>query len=353
MRPAFGVITALPEEFGAMRAMINGGRRLPVTDDRADYVAGTVPSADPDQSHQVVLTLLAETGNDAAASACANLLRSFPSVRYLLMVGIAAGVPRPASPQVHVRLGDIVVGTWGIVEYDSVQDQAEGAVLRRTFPPASPMLERRARMLQADEKLGIRPWEEWIAGKEQELPGFERPPTETNVLYVSDKALDPAEHPDPERSGHRPDWPKVHYGRIGSGDRSLRSAAKRDEIAERYDVIAIEMESKGLGNAAFSLGVEWLAIRGISDYGDARVTPRWRNYAALVASAYTRALRKLPHITTNWSPKPGTSKWTKRTGSSGSDGRPTSSRASPLRSSARSRSSPPIRPRRTWSTSPA
>jgi hypothetical protein len=82
----------------------------------------------------------------------------------------------------------------------------------------------------------------------------------------------------------------VHYGRIGSGDRSLRNASKRDEIAAAHDVLAIEMEGKGVGNAGFSAGVEWFVIRGVSDYGDGHVSRRWRKYASLAAAAYTRAL---------------------------------------------------------------
>jgi nucleoside phosphorylase len=82
----------------------------------------------------------------------------------------------------------------------------------------------------------------------------------------------------------------VHSGLIASGDRSLRSARKRDEFATAYDVIAIEMESKGLGNSGFYEGVEWFTVRGISDYGDRHVTPTWRSYASMAAAAYVRAL---------------------------------------------------------------
>ena len=91
-------------------------------------------------------------------------------------------------------------------------------------------------------------------------------------------------------SGHRPGQPKLHSGLIASGDRSLRSARKRDEIAARYDVLAIEMEGKGIGNTGFYEGVEWFTARGISDYGDRHVTPTWRSYAAMAAAAYVRAL---------------------------------------------------------------
>src|SRR5262245_29921812 len=73
--PAFGILVALPEEFAAMRSFIGDPRRANVDGDRADYILGTMPSADHGRPHQVVLTMLGETGNDAAVSACTNLLR--------------------------------------------------------------------------------------------------------------------------------------------------------------------------------------------------------------------------------------------------------------------------------------
>jgi nucleoside phosphorylase len=288
--PVFGIITALPEEFAAMRALIDGPERVNIPGDRADYVLGTAPSLDPARPHRVVVSLLGATGNSAAAESCANLIRSFESVSCVLMVGIAAGIPAPRRPEQHVRLGDIVVATAGIVDYDHIDDKAGGPVLREPFPQPSPLLVRRARWLQAEEKSGIRPWEQWIQRGESALPGFARPPADTDLVYASDQATRPAQHPDMTLSGHRAGWPKVHYGPIGSADRSLRNARRRDQLTGRHGLRAIEMEGAGIGKASFAGGLEWLVVRGISDYGDRRVTRRWRNYACLVAAAYTRAL---------------------------------------------------------------
>lgn len=288
MSPVFGILTALPEELAAVRSFIDAPQRASVEGDRADYVAGTMPSADSGRPHVVALTLLGETGNDAAASACANLLRSYPSVRYLLMAGIAAGIPDPGRPERHVRLGDIVVAR-GIAEYDSVRDFDDGSVFRRAFPPPSPLLQRRARMLQAGEMTGDRPWEGLLAVQARLFPRFGRPPESADVLHSSDGS-GPVRHPDMALSGHRPGRPKVHHGLIASGDRSLRSARKRDEIAACCNVLAVEMEGKGLGNSGFYEGAEWFTVRGISDYGDRHVTTAWRAYASMAAAAYVRAL---------------------------------------------------------------
>jgi nucleoside phosphorylase len=188
-----------------------------------------------------------------------------------------------------VRLGDIVVAR-GIAEYDSVRENDDGPVSRRTFPPPSPLLQRRARLLQAGEMTGDRPWEDLLAAQARLFPGFARPPQSSDVLHSSDGSDGQVQHPDMALSRHRPGQPKVHSGLIASGDRSLRSARKRDEIAARYGVLAIEMEGKSIGNTSFYEGVEWFTVRGISDYGDHHVTPTWRSYASMAAAAYVRAL---------------------------------------------------------------
>jgi nucleoside phosphorylase len=234
--PVFGILTALPEEFAAMRSFIDNPRRANVEGDRADYVIGTMPSADPRRTHEVTLTMLSETGNDAAASACTNLLRSYRSVHCLLMVGIAVGVPDPARPERHVRLGDIVVARRGIAEYDSVRDNDDGPVSRRAFPPPSPLLERRARLLQAGEMTGDRPWEDLLTEQTRLFSRFGRPPESTDIVYSSDGSGIQVQHPDMALSGHRPGQPKVHRQRPDRQRRpisSQRQETRRDRCPPR------------------------------------------------------------------------------------------------------------------------
>lgn len=288
--PTFGIITALPEEFTAVRAVLDGWQRRLVEDDRGVYVVGSMPSALPDQPHGVVLSLLGDTANNAAAEGCANLVRSFGTVTCVLMVGIAAGVPDVRRPQLHVRLGDVVAASWGVVDYDHVVDTPGGRQRRQPHPRPSPLLCRAAKLLEADERMGERPWERHLAEGLAALPEFARPPAQTDLVYGHDHASEPLAHPDPALSGHRTGLPRVHYGRIGSADCSLRNLARRDALAAEHDIRAIEMEGTGVGKAGFSSGVEWFVVRGISDYGDRRTGKGWRDHAALVAAAYARAL---------------------------------------------------------------
>ena len=298
-RPVIGLVTALPEEFAAIASLVDEAEERHVAGDPTGYVCGTIPSALPGRPHPVVLTLLTETGTNWAATAVANMLRSFESVDQVLMVGIAAGVPAPQDPHRHVRLGDIVVATWGIVDYDHVVDRPCGVTLRQGFPQPSALLAHRVKGLAAGALQGRRPWEDELATLLRRLPDFARPGPATDRLYRRHGAKErQVRHPDPAISGHRPGMPKVHEGRIGSANRSLRNAARRDELAREFDLRAIEMEGSGIGSSAFASGRDWLVIRGISDYGDQRLGRLWRPYASAVAAAYTRALlRRCPPIT--------------------------------------------------------
>jgi nucleoside phosphorylase len=288
--PTIGIVTAIPEEYAAMCALVDRPVERDVPGDPAAYVIASVPSKSEARNHRVALTLLGATATDAAADGCTHLLRSFPTVSLVLMVGIAAGIPNPRQPHRHVRLGDIVVGTRDFIDYGHIRRVAEGDQQRRQFPQPSPRFVRCADLLKAGELGGKRPWEHWIGpGRPANLVRYARPPHKTDVLRDGDGNA--VAHPSRRHSEHPPNgMPKVHYGSIGSADISLRDAATRDELAARYGFLAVEMEGAGIGRSSFQNGKEWFVIRGISDYGDGHSDDAWRRYASLTAAAYVRAL---------------------------------------------------------------
>jgi nucleoside phosphorylase len=287
-QPTVGLITALPEEFTAMRCLVEDPADVYVSADPARYTIGTLPGLDTQPRHLVALTMLGATATNAAADGCANMIRSFSSIRAVIMVGVAAGVPNVNRPEQHVRLGDIVVATDGIVDYDHVSVGPDGTLPRAGFPLPSARFIRCANILKSEELSGRHPWEQWLDTSRPGLAAYARPNERSDVVY--DSAGYQLSHPRRDRSGHRKGLPKVHYGQIGSADRSLRDVATRDQLAAQHRLLAIEMEGAAIGTSSSLSGREWFVVRGISDYGDSHRNETWRKYASLVAAAYVRCL---------------------------------------------------------------
>jgi nucleoside phosphorylase len=254
-----GIVTAKAIEHAAIRHILDAPQDHQSLLDRKWYCIGTVPSVDPDTSHQVVVSQQTRDGTRDAAAAVTGLLLSFPSIRFILMCGIAAG---GRSAEMH--LGDIVSATEGIVDYGHLRVAGEGGVLRRPLGDVS------AALLDADNRLaeaeihGRRPWLTTLAALERDNVAFRRPP--------------PA------------GMPAVHRGAIGSADVLLRDAALRDILTSRHRIIALEMEASGIAVAARHHGREYFVVRGVSDLADQDKDDRWQGYAAAGAAAYLRAL---------------------------------------------------------------
>jgi len=290
-----GIVTALPREFAAVRMMLDEECVSPVSGDPNDYVVGTIPSVDGSGQHLVVVTLLKEIGNNSAAAAAAHLLRSFPSVEDVLMVGIAGGVPAPDFPDEHVRLGDIVVSNKeGVVQYDHLKIGAKIKLRSSSTKPSARMIGV-TNLLETEKLMKKYPWEEFLK-RGAKLEGAVRPPDETDKVYrwVGEKAV-PIKHPDdPAR---RPGQPKVHYARIGAANVLLSDAHLRDQLRTDYGVKAIEMEGSGIADATWTAGQHYLVIRGVCDYCDSNKNDAWQGYAALVAAAYARAVISTVRLT--------------------------------------------------------
>jgi nucleoside phosphorylase len=102
-----GWICALDTELAASQAMLDEEHpdHLQVENDTNTYTLGRIGQ------HNVVLACLPSgtTGISAAATATRDLLRSFPRVRFGLMVGVGGGAPSNPSddPRRDIRLGDV------------------------------------------------------------------------------------------------------------------------------------------------------------------------------------------------------------------------------------------------------
>ena len=104
-----GWIAALDVELAPAIAMLDQPLHEDLPKDLQDintYTLGKIGD------HNIVIAGLpaGSIGTSSAIQSASHLTRTFPNIRFILMVGIGGGVPHPdASPTKDVRLGDIVV----------------------------------------------------------------------------------------------------------------------------------------------------------------------------------------------------------------------------------------------------
>lgn len=275
--------------------------------------------------HNVVLTCLpaGTTGTNAAANAATNMLRSFPNIRFCLMVGIGGGAPNVPGddPREDIRLGDVAVscpsansgerlfnflsnlsvliGTLGgVLQYDFGKTMSEGkffqtGVLNKT----SIVLSNSVSTLRARHRIHESRVPKYI-GRMLELnrkmqKEFSHPGLELDKLFRAGY-----EHPNGELTCHscntealilrksREDTnPVIHYGLIGSANQVMRHGATRDKLRNEKNIICFEMEAAGLMDV-----FPCLVVRGICDYADSHKNKLWQPYAAVTAAAYAKEL---------------------------------------------------------------
>jgi nucleoside phosphorylase len=74
--------------------------------------------------------------------------------------------------------------------------------------------------------------------------------------------------------------PVVHFGLVASGDAIMKSGMHRDDIADRDEIIAFEMEGAGVADT-----LPCIIIKGACDYADSHKAKSWQKYAAATAAS--------------------------------------------------------------------
>ncbi|KAL7943214.1 hypothetical protein V8C42DRAFT_359352 [Trichoderma barbatum] len=270
-----------------------------------------IPATDPNRytlgsigKHYVVITVLPQDENkiSSAASVTTNLLSNFPNIRIGLLVGIGGGVP---SERHDIRLGDIVVGTGGVFQYDfekTIQREAfqyigslnkPPTVLRTAVTALETQYRRRGHQLKEDI-------DDILKNKKRLQREFGRPEATSDRLFLSDVVHNPGgcaskcaqdesnliiRH---ERLQDEEDDPAIHYGLIASANQLMRDASIRDKLSAEKDVLCFEVEE---ADCHFPC----LVIRGVCDYSDSHNNKQWAGYAAMTAAAYIKVLIRQLH----------------------------------------------------------
>ncbi|KKP00157.1 hypothetical protein THAR02_07741 [Trichoderma harzianum] len=320
-----GWICALPKERAAAHAMLDIEHE-PLSQPNHDHNTYTLGSIG---KHNIVIACLpsGEIGNNAAANIVTQMINTFPSIKFGLMVGIGGGIPT------RVRLGDIVVsrpsGSFpGVVQWDLGKSEKLG--FKRTGAldrPPKALLTALAK-LEAFHDMHDSQIPKYLkdmankypklVGKYTWSPRLKDPMLEPDISEANASLLgsvfvmifqillalyrllsglqEPVEKIMPSMSDEKSIYGEprdigIHYGLIASGNQVVKDRIIRDRINQSLggEVLCIEMEAAGLMN-----NFPCIIIRGICDYADEKKNKDWQEYAAALAAGFTKEL--LQHV---------------------------------------------------------
>jgi nucleoside phosphorylase len=296
-------VCALPLEMAAASAILDEIHPgLPTSpNDQNTYVLGRI------HDHHVVIACLPSGvyGTTSAATVASQMLSTFQSIRFGLMVGIGGGVP---ANKFDIRLGDVVVSRptedfGGVVQYDFGKAVGQG-VFERTGSLNKPpqILLTAIAKLEADQMVKGSRVPEYLSEMVAMHPRMEAKFTyrghEQDKLFDaaydhcgSENTCDTCEASGlvtrPARDRHDP---VIHYGLIASGNQVIKHGGTRDKLGQELGILCFEMEAAGLMD-----NFPCLVIRGICDYADSHKNKQWQKYAAATAAAYAKELLSVIH----------------------------------------------------------
>lgn len=309
-----GWICALPKELTAATAMLDHIHPdLPKPpNDPNTYTLGSIGK------HKIVIACLpkGKIGTNSAAIFVTQMVRSFPSIKVGLMVGIGGGIPS------KVRLGDVVISTpvyqyQGVVQWDFGKTEI-GGVFRRTGGLNSPPSALSTALTKMETRSRLHGYKihQYLEDMGQKWPSLvpeytRRPPPKGlrvvpgspfawraigimlgkvilalfwNLLgfWIFYSKFSGPEQVETNKNPREPGDSSVHYGLIASSNQVIKDAEFRDRLNESLDgnVLCIEIEAAGLMN-----DFPCIVIRGICDYADSEKSKDWQEYTATVAAA--------------------------------------------------------------------
>ncbi|KIL92993.1 hypothetical protein FAVG1_04174 [Fusarium avenaceum] len=292
-----GWVCALRQDLTAASAMLDEQHpKLSKTaSDQSTYTLGSI------SGHNIVVACLngGMVTYIPTATAAKFMMAAFPLIKWILMVGVGAGVPSN-----DVRLGDVVVGTPnhgnpGVIHWDFGKAHGEFEQTATLTNPPKSLLKALAALKAQDTLEGINISEclarlkelrPKLSSKYLQLASLKDVLFEADCSHVTDPEGESCKLCDKSMIVKRePREMLIHHGLIASGNRVIRDGKFRDKLNNDLggNVLCFEMDAAGLGR-----DFPCLVIRGISFYADSHRNKHWRGYAALVAAAYAKELLK-------------------------------------------------------------
>jgi nucleoside phosphorylase len=258
-----GILTVIPEELRAVQSAFQIDRNVHLTT-QSGTIYWLFKHNFVDLRHEISIALgcIGEAGNYDAAAATMKMIQTLKP-RAMLLVGIAAGIRGKAKIGDTV-LAERVVG-W---EFGSVNAGSDGGSSRTIARPE--MDKPSHRMIQLMMAYDISAAQQDATHLFTDL-GWEfpigRPDDIEWVANVADRIF-------------------IKKATIASGEKLLRDPGKlislREDIHGKIEVG--EMEGSGFSKACAAEKVEWMVIRGISDFGDHLKDDRFHAFASRSAA---------------------------------------------------------------------
>ncbi|PLN80577.1 hypothetical protein BDW42DRAFT_112086 [Aspergillus taichungensis] len=246
-------------------------------------------------NHNIAISI--PSGYLNASAVIDDMLLTFPSLRFVLLVGTASGVPRAESHEridaysTDVRLGDVVIGTRIVAPCCQRIAKFPGTELEQS-PSRTISTGITEFKLRLSDGLDIQPSvTSLVQEKSRHNNHFSRPDPQSDPFYQVDYAHTPTifgcvgpsatqasrtASQTPRTHDHRV---KVHYGPVASVDQRIVDARMRDELAHQNTLLCFLTGPSDLGTK-----IDCLPICGICDYAGLQQYSSWHGYAALTAA---------------------------------------------------------------------
>ncbi|KAK2792389.1 hypothetical protein FQN52_003324 [Onygenales sp. PD_12] len=222
----------------------------------------------------------------SAATVITQMLSSFKSIRFSLMVGIGGGVP---SERNNIRLGDIVSSS-ETVQYDS--DELPSQTMSHKPPQvlSAAVSKLEARHMKGGSNMPY--FLSAVLSQSHQMSRQFSPGLDDNLFeaeYEHNIRGQSCDHCDRTKFVNRPyrddSNPVVHHAKIASFATSIMSGVERDYLARKTGALCFETGAVGLMDQ-----FPCLVIRGICNYADTHDNREWEGCAAATAAAYAKDL---------------------------------------------------------------
>ena len=85
----------------------------------------------------------------------------------------------------------------------------------------------------------------------------------------------------------------IYYGKILSGDKFVSNLSEKEKLGEKFNALAVDMESASVAHCAHVLGIEFAIIRSISDSLNSSSIMEYTEFVNLAANNSKNVILKI------------------------------------------------------------